>query len=87
MQSTEDKFRQLFGVPSAHTLKLTRLKRRSPRLEYLDFEELDAQGNLAARYHWWDRPLHSESGWRKTAPDGALLKQRGTFASSSDTDD
>jgi hypothetical protein len=78
MDSIENKFRHLLGVPPAHTLKLTRLRSRSVRIEDLDFEEHDAQGNLIARHHWWDRPLQNESGWRKAAPDGTLLKERGT---------
>ena len=78
MDSTEEKFRHLLGVPPAHALKLTRLKSRSAGREDLDFEEHDAQGNLVALHHWWDRPLQNESGWRKTAPDGSLLKERGT---------
>jgi len=78
MDSTEDKFRHLLGVPPAHALKLTRLKRRSAGVEYLDFDEHDDQGNLVARHHWWDRPLQNESGWRKTAPDGTLPKERVT---------
>lgn len=47
MDSTEDNFRPLLGVPPAHTLKLTRL-RRSVGREDLDFEERDAQGTLVA---------------------------------------
>jgi hypothetical protein len=49
MDSTEEKFRHLLGVPPTHALKLTRLKSRSAGAEDLDFEEHDAQGNLVAR--------------------------------------
>jgi hypothetical protein len=77
MDSTEDDFRHLLGVPAAHALKLTRLIRKAGR-EDLNFEERDAHGKLVAHHHWWNHPLQNESGWRKTAPDGSLLKERGT---------
>lgn len=77
MDSMEERFRHLLGVPPAHALKLIRLRRKADR-EDLNFEEHDAQGNLVAHHHWWDRPLQNESGWRKTAPDGTLLKERNT---------
>jgi hypothetical protein len=77
MDSLEEKFRHLLAVPPAHALKLTRLRRKADR-EDLNFEEHDAHGTLIARHHWWDRPHRNESGWRKTAPDGTLLKERGS---------
>jgi hypothetical protein len=77
MDSTEDDFRPLLGVPPAHALKLTRLRRSIGR-EDLDFEERDAQGTLIAIHYWWSRPLQNQSGWRKVAPDGSLLKESGT---------
>ena len=75
MTTTEDEYREIFGVTAGHRLTLTRHKSRSAGVEDMEFDEHDATGALVAKYHWWDRPFQNDSGWTKADAQGNLLRQ------------
>ena len=80
-------FKEVFGVPAGHSLRLVRIAQRSEVLEW-EHEEYDARGAFVAVYESWSRaaapPAGSQDGhlggFVKYSPNGWVLRQSDAYA-------
>ena len=79
-------FEALFGIPPHHRLFLVRSRGRGGPMwgEYWTHEEVDAHGNIIARYESYeeaDAHGHARRGWRKYDSLGHLVEVQTVSAS------
>ena len=75
-------FEKVFGIPADHTLsqKSFRQKGALAQDDHWEHEEVDAEGNVIARYMGWactsiKPPFKTTTGYRKYDPHGNLINE------------